>query len=56
MLRASAMTAIVDQLANNIETYINFKDMHHGIAKKLHQGMNHNKTRQSLKKLTRKVC
>ena len=53
---ASAMAAIVDQLPNNTETYINFKDMHHGIAKKMHQGMNLNKKRQSLKKLTRKGC
>jgi hypothetical protein len=31
---ASAMAAIVNLLPNNTETYNNFKDMHHGIAKK----------------------
>ncbi len=31
---ASAMTAIVNQFSINTETYNNFKDMHHGIAKK----------------------
>jgi hypothetical protein len=35
---ASAMAAIVDQLPNNTETYINFKDMHHGIAKNCIRG------------------
>ncbi len=35
---ASAMTAIVNQLPNNTETYNNFKDMHHGIAKKFASG------------------
>ncbi len=30
---ASAMTAIRNWLPNNTETYDNFKDMHHGIAK-----------------------
>ncbi len=32
---ASAITAIVNWLPNNTETYDNFKDMHHGIAKKI---------------------
>ncbi len=32
------MTAIVNQLPNNTETYDNFKDMHHGIAKKIASG------------------
>jgi hypothetical protein len=35
---ASAMTAIVNWLPNNTETYDNFKDMHHGIAKKIAPG------------------
>ncbi len=35
---ASAMTAIVNWLPNNTETYNNFKDMHHGIAKKIASG------------------
>ena len=35
---ASAMTAIVNRLPNNTETYDNFKDMHHGIAKKIASG------------------
>jgi hypothetical protein len=35
---ASAMTAIVNRLSNNTETYKNFKDMHHGIAKKIASG------------------
>ncbi len=35
---ASAMTAIVNQLPNNTETYNNLKDMHHGIAKKIASG------------------
>ncbi len=35
---ASAMTAIVNQLPNNTETYNNIKDMHHGIAKKCIRG------------------
>ncbi len=35
---ASAMTAIVNQLPNNTETYDNFKDMHQGIAKKIASG------------------
>ncbi len=35
---ASAMTAIVNWLPNNTETYDNFKDMHHGIAKKIASG------------------
>ncbi len=35
---ASAMTAIVNWLPNNIEIYNNFKDMHHGIAKKIASG------------------
>ncbi len=34
----SAMTAIVNWLANNTETYDNFKDMHHDIAKKIASG------------------
>jgi hypothetical protein len=51
---ASAMTASVNQLPNNTETYNNFKDIHHGIAKKMHQGMNHNKTRQTMAKRTKK--
>jgi hypothetical protein len=32
------MTAIVNRLPNNTETYDNFKDMHHGIAKKIASG------------------
>jgi hypothetical protein len=35
---ASAMTAIVNRLLNNTETYDDFKDMHHGIAKKIASG------------------
>ncbi len=35
---ASAMTAIANWLPNNTETYNNFKDMHHGIAKKIASG------------------
>ncbi len=35
---ASAMTAIVNQLPNNTETYDNLKNMHHGIAKKIASG------------------
>ncbi len=35
---ASAMTAIVNWLPNNTETYDNIKDMHHGIAKKIASG------------------
>jgi hypothetical protein len=35
---ASAMTAIVNWLPNNTETYDNFKDMHHCIAKKIASG------------------
>jgi hypothetical protein len=35
---ASAMTTIVNWLLNNTETYDNFKDMHHGIAKKIASG------------------
>ncbi len=35
---ASAMTAIVNWLPNNTETYNNFKDMHHGIAKNIASG------------------
>jgi hypothetical protein len=35
---ASAMTAIVNQLPNNTETYNNFKDMHHDIPKKIASG------------------
>jgi hypothetical protein len=35
---ASAMTAIVNWLPNNTETYDNFKDMHHGIAEKIASG------------------
>ncbi len=35
---ASAMTAIVNRLPNNTETNNNFKDMHHGIAKKIASG------------------
>jgi hypothetical protein len=34
----SAMTAIVNWLPNNTETYDNFKDMHHGIVKKIASG------------------
>jgi hypothetical protein len=32
------MTAIVNWLPNNTETYNNFKDMHHGIAEKIASG------------------
>ncbi len=32
------MTAIVNWLLNNTETYNNFKDMRHGIAKKIASG------------------
>jgi hypothetical protein len=35
---ASSMTAIVNRLLNNTETYDNFKDMHHGVAKKIASG------------------
>ncbi len=35
---ASAMTANVNWLPNNTETYDNFKVMHHGIAKKIASG------------------
>ncbi len=35
---ASAITAIVNWLPNNTETYDNFEDMHHGIAKKIASG------------------
>jgi hypothetical protein len=35
---ASAITAILNWLPNNTETYNNFKDMHHGIAKKIASG------------------
>jgi hypothetical protein len=35
---ASAMTAIENWLPNNTETYNNFKDMHHGIAKNCIRG------------------
>jgi hypothetical protein len=35
---ASAMTAIVNWFPNNTETCDNFKDMHHGIAKKIASG------------------
>jgi hypothetical protein len=35
---ASEMTAIVNQLPNNTETYDKFKDMHHGIVKKIASG------------------
>ncbi len=35
---AATMTAIVNWLPTNIETYDNFKDMHHGIAKKIASG------------------
>jgi hypothetical protein len=35
---ASTMTAIVNWLPNKTETYDNFKDMHHSIAKKIASG------------------
>jgi hypothetical protein len=35
---ASAMTAIVNWVSNNTETYNSFKDMHHGIAKMIASG------------------
>jgi hypothetical protein len=35
---ASAIAAIVNWLPNNTETCNNFKDMHHGIAKKIASG------------------
>jgi hypothetical protein len=45
---ASAMTAIVNWLPNNTETYDNFKDMHHGIAKKIASGDEPQQKRQAV--------